>query len=139
MQQCVLHTTLRWYDRNNWQPVWRISTPSAAVASIVVLILNPGPNCICGAGYVLFSCTWFPLHPCAWGVGVLPAVCGVADRRRVAKGGGRGRSGGATPPGRVTSSSRKSPVARALLSLSNFGHLTLYRLSNAWQKLSLNS
>ena len=49
---------------------------------------------------------WPYLHlwTCAWGVGVLTAACNFYTSRRVAEGGGRGRSGGATPPGRLTSS-----------------------------------
>ena len=116
-----------------------MSTPSAVAELMAVRILNPSPICICGAECGLCSCTWFPLLPCAWGVGVLPVAWGVAARRRGAVGGGRGPSGGATPPGRVTRSGRNFKVARALLRLSKFDHLTLCHLSNTWRKLSLKS
>ena len=42
--QCVLHTPLRWYERQKWQPlsVRGILTPFAAALSIAVQILNSG-------------------------------------------------------------------------------------------------
>ena len=100
---------------------------------------KPGPICMCGAGCGLCSCTWLPLLPFAWGVELLPSACGVSACRRGDMGGGRGRSSGTSPAGRVISSGRKFPVASAFGRLSKFVHLTLFRLSNVWWKLSLNS
>ena len=121
----MLYTPLRWYDRQKWRPsyAWGVSALSAADASISVQILKYGPTCICGAGCGLCSCTLFPLLTCACGVKVLPAAWGVATRRCGATGRGRGHCGGASLPGRVTSSGRKFPVARALCRLSKFDYV----------------
>ena len=56
--QCVLHTPLRRYDRQNWRPlsIWIMFTPIAAASSITVRIQRPGPICICGAGWELCYC-----------------------------------------------------------------------------------
>ena len=141
--QCVLHTPLMWYDRQKWRPlhVWGIPNPFAVASLIAVRIRNPGLISICGAGWGFCSCALFLRMPYNYGVGVVPAYgLGVSNAwRRGAAGGGGGLSGGASPPGRVTRSGWKFPVAISLLRISKFGHRTLCRLSNDLRKLLLNS
>ena len=94
---------------------------------------------------------WTYLH-LRGGVGVLlrllisPAALRLGVRGVIANSwhqgaacGGRGRYCGEIPPGRTTSSVRKSPIAKALCRFLKFGHRTLCHLSNARRKLSLNS
>ena len=59
----------------------------------------------------------------------------VLDKRQGSASGGGGRSGGASLPGRDTSSGRNFPIARAIHRLSKIGHLTRFRLSNTCWKL----
>ena len=75
-----------------------------------------------------------------WGWVVPTSGGDVADAwSQGSAGGGWSRSGGASSPGRATSSGQKSPVTRAYQRLSKSGHLNIFRLFNAWLKLLLNS
>ena len=69
---------------------------------------------------------------------VLVVGAAVVERQGAAGGGG-GRSSGAIPPGRDTSSVRKSTLARAPHRLSKFGLRTCCCLYNAFRELSFNS